>query len=472
MADVSTEVGGSEFDTGSTVLVKVKGYPAWPAVIVGEEDLAPEILDAKPKSKEVYPVLFYVDNNYSWVTDTEIKELTRERAAQLASGSKKKKALVEAFKIAADPPNYKDYIDLVNNPPEIIEEPVAELEAEAEPEVVPHQIKKARKAVEKPVKATSRSRGNRKRKAADGDLDADGTLDDLDIEELDHRIELKARKRGRPSNDKDKNTARDEDFARSSHLRLELCKELRVRLQKGLLDAPPTPAMMKKLSSYLKQLEAVPSLEIAFVRQSKINRVLKVAVKLDLPLDSDLKFTSRCLALLEEWNTPAEPVMHGLPPASYQALQEENARNGIKNEEDGTEELESEMSVEPSAEPHGSELREDTADIKQETPVPTDPEAMHQDEAESARTEPEPEAAVPKPEAAVSEPEAAAPEPDAVPEPEVSVPEPAASEPAVPADRVPAGAAEPVPAQAPQATATPEANSVEAAGTESTDVKS
>lgn len=399
MADVSTEVAGNEYDIGNTVLVKVKGYPAWPAVIVGEEDLAPEILDAKPKKKDVYPVLFYVDNNYSWVSDMEIKELTRERASQLASGSKKKKALVEAFKIAADPPNYKDYIDLINNPPVIVEEPVPDVDdsipaAEAiEAENGAPVVKKARKAADKPVKPVNRSRGNRKRKNAEGDAEGDATLDDLDIEELDHRIELKARKRGRPSNDKDKNTARDEDFARSSHLRLELCKELRVRLQKGLLDEPPSEATMKKLSSYLKQLEAVPNLEIAFVRQSKINRVIKVATKLELPLESELKFTSRCKALLEKWNTPAEPVMHGLPPESYEALQAEKARNGIKDEDDGGEEPESEMSVEPTFSETGDLDRQDSeppseaisvkdetpGDMKAEIEAPVEPSAAEAD---------------------------------------------------------------------------------------------
>lgn len=68
------------------------------------------------------------------------------------------------------------------------------------------------------------------------------------------------------------------------------------------------------MNNYIKKLEAYPDLEVAIIRETKINKVLKALVKLNsIPRDEEFQFRKRSVDLLGKWNTilGAEPADAG-----------------------------------------------------------------------------------------------------------------------------------------------------------------
>jgi len=95
---------------------------------------------------------------------------------------------------------------------------------------------------------------------------------------------------------------------------------LRHKLQKGLISRsePVLPEHMDDMDKHLTDLERFQDLETEIIRESKVNKLLKVILKLKvIPRDEEFKFKERCTKLLAAWNallavdepngTPAPP---------------------------------------------------------------------------------------------------------------------------------------------------------------------
>jgi hypothetical protein len=80
---------------------------------------------------------------------------------------------------------------------------------------------------------------------------------------------------------------------------------LRHKLQKGLLarDHPPRAEEMNTMADHLTVLEQYTDLEPEIIRGTKINKVLKVIMKLaSIPREEEFKFKERCGVLLNIWS--------------------------------------------------------------------------------------------------------------------------------------------------------------------------
>jgi hypothetical protein len=80
---------------------------------------------------------------------------------------------------------------------------------------------------------------------------------------------------------------------------------LRHKLQKGLLtrDQEPKEEEMKQMSEFVSKLEGYADLEVAIIRATKINKVLKAILKLPtIPKEEEFQFKPRSQSLLDKWN--------------------------------------------------------------------------------------------------------------------------------------------------------------------------
>lgn len=128
---------------------------------------------------------------------------------------------------------------------------------------------------------------------------------------------------------------------------------LRHKLQKGLLtrDQEPKAEEMKQMSEFVTKLEGYAELEVAIIRATKINKVLKAILKLPvIPKEEEFNFKPRSQSLLDKWNkllnsdqapsaTPATTAMNGVSeapnPVSEEAATSEEP-NGVKESSEET----------------------------------------------------------------------------------------------------------------------------------------
>jgi len=154
--------------------------------------------------------------------------------------------------------------------------------------------------------------------------------------------------------------------------RVKTIMYLRHKLQKGLISrsGPPQAEDMDTMAEHLESLEQYQDLEPDIIRESKVNKLLKVILKLtSIPRDEEFKFKERCTKLLAGWTQilnedeqknapPANGLTNGKPaePAVEEKVAEEKAEpvaNGKAEDEVKT--------VEPEASGAAEEKMEITA---------------------------------------------------------------------------------------------------------------
>ncbi|CDK24651.1 unnamed protein product [Kuraishia capsulata CBS 1993] len=146
------------FEPGTIVLAKVKGYPAWPSMVIPFESLPDQIKAVRPKSAQTVKrrgsklfsgpkkrktpqqeaslvcVRFLADDNYIWCLSSDLSPLSASQIdAFLAKRgtTKRASAIVDAYRLALDPPDldrYVQYGSLGQPEPEPIPEPEPEIE--------------------------------------------------------------------------------------------------------------------------------------------------------------------------------------------------------------------------------------------------------------------------------------------------------------------------------------------------------
>lgn len=119
-----TEIN-DHFKPTTIILAKVKGYPAWPAMVLDEKILPGNILRSKPKSRasttqsstirksishtRTFPIRFFADDSYIWTRSSDVKILTDDMIREyfIVSSIKRRKdaTLEQAYHLAQDPPD-------------------------------------------------------------------------------------------------------------------------------------------------------------------------------------------------------------------------------------------------------------------------------------------------------------------------------------------------------------------------------
>ncbi|KAL7944820.1 hypothetical protein V8C42DRAFT_326009 [Trichoderma barbatum] len=348
---------------GDHFLVKLKGFPAWPAIICDEDMLPQALINTRPVSaarpdgsySEAYadggkrvhdrsfPVMYLYTNEFGWVANTALSELTSDKARDTI-GDKMRKDLKAAFELAIEQNSIEHYKDILQSfQDELIAQEEAKKEAAATPkkskkgkakasdededvdmedvDEAPKPKPKKRKAAEEETNVPQRSDSVKKPKiklnTSSTSKSANGTAAPKAKEEKAAKV---TKAKPKKSTDKKSDAPKEAKLTpEERHLRKE--KEvlyLRHKLQRGLLtrEQQPREDEMDSMSSFITILENFHDLEVSIIRGTKINKVFKAILKLDsIPREEDFKFKKRSQALLDKWNkllagetTPANGV--------------------------------------------------------------------------------------------------------------------------------------------------------------------
>lgn len=162
-------------------------------------------------------------------------------------------------------------------------------------------------------------------------------------------------------------------FLRSS-CSLWLVLFLRHKLQKGFIsrDQPPKEDEMATMATYFDKLESHTDLEVSIIRTTKINKVLKMIVKLNaIPRDEDFKFRQRAMNILSAWKNVLDS---DVPPPSGEK-DAKPAANGVTKDDEAAEtpklETEEEKELETKTTQEDTPMADVDAD-KAEAPQSTD----------------------------------------------------------------------------------------------------
>lgn len=104
---------------------------------------------------------------------------------------------------------------------------------------------------------------------------------------------------------------------------------------------------MATMATYFDKLEKHADLEVSIIRKTKINKVLKMIVKLDtIPRDEEFQFRHRAIGILTSWKSVLESDAPA--PSDKEA---KSTTNGAHKDDDGadTPKLETEEEKEPES---------------------------------------------------------------------------------------------------------------------------
>lgn len=364
---------------GDHFLVKLKGFPAWPAIIC-DEDMLPEALvttrpvtaarpdgtyaeayadGGKRANDRTFPVMYLYTNEFGWVANTALTELSAEKAKDSIT-DKMRKDLKAAFELAAEANPIETY-------KEVLEQAMAEVEeaqrAKAEAAATPKKSKKKAKGGDEEdedmgdVDEGTKFAKSKKRKAEDDTSTpqrsdsikkpkiklttsstpkaANGTAKGK--EDSAAKPKTKAKK---PKEEKKAENAKEVKLSPEERLKRKE-KEvlyLRHKLQRGLLtrDQQPQESEMKQMSEFITMLENFVDLEVAIIRTTKINKVLKAILKLDsIPREEEFQFKKRSQTLLDKWNKLLAvdgTSANGVNGAAEADAPEKKEANGVKED--------------------------------------------------------------------------------------------------------------------------------------------
>lgn len=390
---------------GQTYLARLRSYAPWPAIICDEGILPPSLLETRPVTamqkdgsykgeygddgrrahERTFPVMFFDTNEFAWVPNTNLTPLDPAECKNI-SEKNKSKSLVNAYKVASEGHNLQYFKKLLNEHQAAIDQEEAELEAQEAEKAAAKAAKEAKKGKRKSKGAetdvemedaddSKKSKAPSKKRKKDVETDAEAekpaktpksntklklTTPKAPAEDTGKKTPSKTKKapakKGKAapavSDEGDSADAKEsEKPIDPEELRKKKEKEilfLRHKLQKGFIsrDQPPKEDEMASMASYFDKLEKHSDLEVSIIRSTKINKVLKMIVKLNsIPRDEEFNFRHRAMNILSSWKNILDADTPG--PADKD---EKPAVNGSK-EEDGVEtpKLETEEEKEPES---------------------------------------------------------------------------------------------------------------------------
>ncbi|GKT42166.1 PX domain-containing protein [Colletotrichum spaethianum] len=389
---------------GDHFLVKLKGYPQWPVIVCDEEMLPETLLKSRPvtarradgtyredyadggkrQNDRTFPVMYLRTNEFGWVPNSALQELSSDKATELLTDKVKKIELRDAFELAIEQhplDYYKDELQKYQDElaqkqaakdardaakknkkkaPAVIEDEDVDMDDAADEEVAEPKEKiktKKRKADEEAVSTPARTDSAKKPKiklnTSSTPKTTNGTATPKSGKESAAKpAKVKSSKKDGAEKKAEKEAPKEPELtAEEKHHRKEASQDpvhslfntnsylqkevlfLRHKLQKGLLtrDQEPKEEEMKMMSDYITKLESFADLEVSIIRATKINKVLKAILKLDsIPKEEEFNFKSRSQTLLDKWTkilAAGDAAAASVTPAPT------NGVNGTKSEE-------------------------------------------------------------------------------------------------------------------------------------------
>ncbi|KAJ5424860.1 hypothetical protein N7445_010833 [Penicillium cf. griseofulvum] len=359
--------------------------------------------DGRRAHERTFPVMFFDTNEFAWVPNTNLTPLDPAECKDI-SEKNKTKSLINAYKVASEGHNLQYFKKLLNDHQAAIDQEEAEFEAQEAEKAAAKAAKEAKKGKRKSKGAetdvemedaddSKKSKTPSKKRKKDVETDAEAEKpaktpksntklklttpkapteekktpasktkkapakkgkaapaaseegDSADAKESEKPIDPEELRKKKEKESTQSPFSPEESDQASLYLTVLF---LRHKLQKGFIsrDQPPKEDEMASMATYFDKLEKHSDLEVSIIRSTKINKVLKMIVKLNsIPRDEEFNFRHRAMNILSSWknildaDTPGPADKEGKP-----------AVNGSK-EEDGAEtpKLETEEEKEPES---------------------------------------------------------------------------------------------------------------------------
>ena len=258
-----------DFRVGDVVLAKVKGYPAWPGILVDDAHVPRAVREERPSTKTVpYTVRFFPAADYHWSSARDLKPLTpHDIEAFLTNPKNKSGALREAYELAKDPHAWNEKQN------DIVKEHDAWVEEHGEEEEDEDEDRQ-----EAPKRRTSRAAPRAKRARTDEPAEEpEAAATTAAVREQEEELDPATRK----------------------------VREWRHKLQRAFLSKAGVIVAedMDAQDATFKTVEAYQDMTVDQLKATKIGKVMKRIYQLpDIPRDDEFHFRDRAGELMKRWS--------------------------------------------------------------------------------------------------------------------------------------------------------------------------
>ncbi|KAI9044571.1 PWWP domain protein [Aspergillus affinis] len=425
---------------GEYYLARLRSFPPWPSIICDEEILPQTLLSSRPVTarrpdgsyredyadggkrahERTFPIMFFETNEFAWIPNTDLSPIDSEACKQVSEKGKSK-LLLAAYAVASEGNDLAYFKNLLADHQRAMEQEEEEREAQAAAKANAKAEREAKKNKRKSMEiiddedvdmedageGAKKSKSSKKRKK---DAETEGEEKPAKTPKTGTKLKLTtpktpASEKKAPASSKARQTASSKKASKASEeaeegtpaaskepekkVNPEEAKDkkekeilfVRHKLQKGFIsrDQPPKEEEMTTMSGYFTKLENYGDLEVAIIRATKINKVLKMIVKLSsIPRDEEFQFRRRAMDLLSKWKT----VLDADTPAGVTDEKDKDDRlkaNGVNKED----------SVDTPTKADTEGEKEDEPKSKQDTAEPQDEPMTDADAAEKSEA-PEP----------------------------------------------------------------------------------
>ncbi|KAJ5566232.1 hypothetical protein N7535_007870 [Penicillium sp. DV-2018c] len=412
---------------GQMYLARLRSYAPWPAIICDEEILPASLLESRPVTamqldgsykgeyaeggrrvhERTFPVMFFGTNEFAWVPNTNLTPLDPAECKDV-SEKNKSKPLLNAYKVASEGHDLQYFKDLLNEHQAAIDQEEAELEAQEAEKAAAKAAKEAKKGKRKSKGAETdiemedandskkaKAPSKKRKKEAETDVEADKpaktpktntklklTTPKAPAEESGKKTPTTKTRKAPAKKGKAAAAASDEgDSADAKEAEKPIDPEeqrkkkekeilfLRHKLQKGFIsrDQPPKEDEMAGMAPYFDKLDKHADLEVSIIRSTKINKVLKMIVKLNsIPRDEEFNFRHRAMNILCNWKN----VLDADTPGSADKEEKPAVNGESKSTKDDVDSPMPDAPEENAPEPE----KEDGADTEMQAEKPAEAE--------------------------------------------------------------------------------------------------
>ncbi|PYH46633.1 PWWP domain protein [Aspergillus saccharolyticus JOP 1030-1] len=383
----------------------------------------------KRAHERTFPVMFFETNEFAWVPNTDLTPLD-PAACKEVSEKGKTKLLLSAYAVGAEGHDLQYFKELLVDHQRALEQETEEKEAQAAAKAAAKAAKEAKKSKRKSMDVVEdddvemedadeeehKPKSSKKRKK---DAEADVTADEKPAKTpKTTKLKLttpktpttengkkapasskakqttsskKAGKAAASDEGEDSRPASKEPEKKVNQEELKEKKEkevlfIRHKLQKGFIsrELPPAEEEMTAMSGYFTKLEKHTDLEVSIIRATKINKVLKMIVKLSsIPRDEEFQFRQRAINILSKWKNVLDADTTG--PSEHKEKEDKPRANGVHKESsvetpvkadtENEKEEDSKESKTNTAEPQDEPMTDADAGDKSDVPEPAKEDA-------------------------------------------------------------------------------------------------
>lgn len=284
-----------KFQVNDVVLAKIRGFPAWPGIVMDDANVPSAVLKERPsiKHRDLYTIRFFPAADYHWAFSKDLELLNADKIdAFLAGPNRKKGDLRQAYELARDPTSWNEEQNTIVRNYEKSLQDAAEEEEENQ-----DQLEEDEEDEGEEEEASSKKR---KRSAEGGKV----------RESADKRKKVKAAeaaakpKAEKPSSKVGAGTNGEDKSEELLDPETKKVKEWRHKVQKAFLakDSTIHADDMPAADATFKVIEEFDGMTAEHLRTTKIGKVMKRIMQLgDIPREDDFHFKERAEKLCARW---------------------------------------------------------------------------------------------------------------------------------------------------------------------------